>query len=67
MEGNTLLRSKQYNTNISTEIGKQIIINKLENQRDTIKQIRDVSNTEGILIIDESINKLIKINSTFMK
>ena len=60
MEGNTLLRSKQYNTNISTEIGKQIIINKLENQRDTIKQIRDVSNTEGILIIDESINKLIK-------
>lgn len=60
MEGNTLLRSKQYNTNISTEIGKQIIINKLENQRDTIKQIRDVSNTEAILIIDESINKLIK-------
>ena len=60
MEGNTLLRKKQYNTNISTEIGKQIIINKLENQRDTIKQIRDVSNTEGILIINENISKLVK-------
>ena len=60
MEGNTLLRRKQYSTEISTEIGKQIIINKMENQRDTIKQIRDINNTEGIIIINENIKKLIK-------
>lgn len=60
MEGNTLLRKKQYNTFLSTEIAKKIIINKIENQRDTIKLLRDVSNTEGIMILNNSIEKLIK-------
>ena len=60
MEGNTLLRKKQYNTSNSIDIAKQIIINKIENQRDTIKLLRDVNNTEGIMILNENINKLIK-------
>lgn len=60
MEGNTLLRKKQYSLENGNEIGKQIIINKIENQRDTLKKIRDVSNAEGILILDKNINTLIK-------
>lgn len=60
MEGNTLLRKKQYTTDISEKIAKQIIINKIENQRDTIKLLRDVSNTEGIMILNNNIEKLLK-------
>ena len=60
MEGNTLLRKKQYNTNNSVQIAKQIIINKIENQRDTIKLLRDVSNIDGIMILNENINKLVQ-------
>jgi CRISPR-associated protein Cas1 len=60
MEGNTLLRKKQYNTTISTEIARQIIINKIENQRDTLKLLRDINNTEGIMILNNNIEKLIR-------
>lgn len=62
MEGNTLLRKKQYTTKSSTKIGKQIIINKIENQRDTLKKLRDINNTEGIQILNNNLVKLIKNN-----
>ena len=62
MEGNTLLRKKQYTNDNSIEIGKQIIINKIENQRDTIKKLRDISNAEGVILLDNNIAKLIKSN-----
>ncbi len=39
MEGNTLLRKKQYNYN-KLELGRIIIINKIDNQLDIIKKIR---------------------------
>ena len=41
MEGNTLLRKKQYMTQKSNEIAKAIIINKIRNQRDILKRLRD--------------------------
>lgn len=62
MEGNVLLRKKQYNTQLSSEIAKALIINKIENQRDTLKQLRKIENTEGILLLDENIQRLVKKN-----
>jgi CRISPR-associated protein Cas1 len=59
MEGNTLLRNKQYTTNLGDEIAKKIIINKIENQRDTIKLKRNIEDTEGIMILNKSIEKLV--------
>ncbi len=67
MEGNTLLRKKQYTNDNSIEIGKQIIINKIENQRDTIKKLRDISNAEGVILLDNNIAKLIKSNADINK
>lgn len=58
MEGNTLLRKKQYNNKNYDEIGKQIIINKIENQRDMLKKIRNPENAEGISILNNNIEKL---------
>lgn len=59
MEGNTLLRKKQYETQKSNEIAKAIIINKVRNQRDTLKKLRDVTVADGIMNLDVQINKLI--------
>lgn len=60
MEGNTLLRERQYTASNSTEIAKQIIINKIENQRDTMKKLRNPEVLDGILNLDMAIEKLIK-------
>jgi len=54
MEGNTLLRKKQYETQKSNEIAKAIIINKIQNQRDTLKKMRDKT-----IIDDIQINNLL--------
>lgn len=43
LEGNTLLRSKQYNTDRSLEIAKSIIANKIINQRYFLSMIRNKS------------------------
>lgn len=64
MEGNTLLRIRQYETNKSTEIAKHIIINKLENQRDILKKIRKTDVLDGIMNLNVQIEKLIKNNYT---
>lgn len=60
MEGNTLLRKKQYMTDKSNIIAKQIIVNKIENQRDILKKIRNVEMLDGILNLDIELEKLIK-------
>ena len=59
MEGNTLLRKKQYETQKSNEIAKAIIINKVKNQRDTLKKLRDKTVVDGIINLDVQIDKLI--------
>lgn len=41
MEGNTLLREKQYNNKFQEEIGKKIIINKIRNQKEILSKIRN--------------------------
>lgn len=59
MEGNTLLRKKQYLCECSIDIAKRIIINKIENQRDTIKKLRNKALSDGIINLDVQINKLV--------
>lgn len=58
MEGNTLLRKKQYMTDKGNEIAKQIIINKIENQRSILVNLRSKQVRDGIEKLDEQINKL---------
>lgn len=64
MEGNTLLRKKQYQTMQGVNIAKNIIINKIENQRDILKKLRNVEMLDGILNLDIEIEKLIKNDYT---
>lgn len=60
MEGNTLLRKKQYTTEKGIKIAKQLVINKIENQRDMLKKIRKVEILDGILNLNIELEKLIK-------
>lgn len=62
MEGNTLLRKKQYETQKSNEIAKAIIINKIRNQRDILKKLRDTTIADGIINLDIQIDKLVRTN-----
>lgn len=59
-EGNTLLREKQYTTSMSNKISKEIIINKISNQRDMLKKLRDTSIVDGIMNLDIVIDKLVR-------
>lgn len=58
LEGNTLLRKKQYTTTKETEIATQIIINKIENQKSILKKLRNKENNEGIKLLDSNIERL---------
>jgi len=60
LDGNTLLHKKQYATDIATEteIARNIIINKIENQRDMLKKLREPAFAEGIDNLNEVIAKL---------
>lgn len=58
LEGNTLLRKKQYTTQNSLCIAKYLVMNKIENQKDTIKKLRDKNSQEGIKILEKSIETL---------
>ena len=58
MEGNTLLRAKQYTTNKVNEIAKAIIINKIENQRNALIKTRKVEYIDAIKILNGKIEKL---------
>lgn len=64
MEGNTLLRKKQYTTIKSNEIAKRIVINKIENERDVLKKLRDPTVADGIANLDIQIDKLVKNDYT---
>lgn len=66
MEGNTMLRKKQYEYS-SLELGKKIILNKIDNQKETIKKIRTQSpeRKNAINDINSIYNKLYKaVNPT---
>lgn len=58
LEGNTLLREKQYINSNSNEIARKIIINKIENQRENLLKI--YRNNEKVTLLSESINILEK-------
>lgn len=58
LEGNTLLRRKQYITDKEIEIANQIIINKIQNQKDILKKLRDKDVQDGIENLEENIERL---------
>lgn len=58
LEGNFLLHEKQYTTTQSTEIAKQLIINKITNQKDFLKKLRNKELKDSIKKLDETIDKL---------
>lgn len=58
LEGNTLLRKKQYTTQNSLNIAKYLIMNKIENQKDTVKKLRDKNSQEGIKLLEKSLETL---------
>lgn len=58
LEGNTLLRKKQYTNNNSINIAKNLIINKIENQKQIIKKLRDKNSIEGIKLLDKTLEIL---------
>ena len=58
LEGNTLLRKKQYLSKRTDEIAKAIIINKIENQKNFLKKMRDKTINDGISILNEYVEKL---------
>ncbi len=60
LEGNFLLHEKQYCTNLSNDIAKRIILNKIINQRDFLKKLRKKELKEGIAKLNETIEKLEK-------
>ncbi len=57
-EGNFLLREKQYKCDTKNEIANRIIYNKIINQIECLKKLRDTSNKEGILILEDNLKKL---------
>ena len=57
-EGNTILRAKQYTTDRSVEIANKLIICKIENQKNTLKKLRDKNFKEGIKKLKDVIKKL---------
>lgn len=60
MDGNTLLREKQYTCTNADDIAKKIIINKIVNQRETILKIRasSESRTETLELLKKYIKQL---------
>lgn len=58
LEGNTLLRKKQYTSSLGNDISKEIIINKIINQKYILEKLRDKSMISGIEKLDECIKKL---------
>lgn len=58
LEGNFILHEKQYTTTKSNEIAKQLIINKITNQKDFLKKLRNKELKDSIKKLDETIDKL---------
>lgn len=60
LEGNTLLRRKQYTNINGDEIAKQIIMNKVLNQCSVLKKMRDKDVKDGIEILENNLEELKK-------
>jgi CRISPR-associated protein Cas1 len=58
MEGNTLLRTKQYNHATADTIGKYIIMNKIENQNLVLAMLRDSEIKDDIDLLKKYLEKL---------
>jgi CRISPR-associated protein Cas1 len=56
-EGNTLLRQKQYSTPYSLAIAQSIISNKIENQVEMLKKLRE-KDSEGISILKRNLTQV---------
>lgn len=63
-EGNFLLREKQYNCAMKNQIANRIVYNKILNEIECLKKLRDTSNNEGINILKENLEKLNNIDLT---
>ncbi|MGI6325091.1 MAG: type V CRISPR-associated endonuclease Cas1 [Bacilli bacterium] len=57
-EGNFLLREKQYKCEIKNQIANRIVYNKILNEIECLKKLRDTTNNEGINILKENLEKL---------
>jgi len=62
MEGNTLLRIKQYTNQNGNEIGRKIIINKIENQGHILNVLRDANAKVDVVELQKYIDKLETVN-----
>lgn len=58
LEGNTLLIKNQYSKTNELEIAKQIVINKIKNQKNTLRHIRDASIKDGIEKLESILERL---------
>lgn len=58
LAGNTLLRQKQYEAANSIEIAKNIVINKIRNQCEILKRLRNKDTVESISYLNSVIEKL---------
>jgi CRISPR-associated protein Cas1 len=58
IEGNTILRYKQYTTTNSNEIAQAIIINKINSQKKILQKTRDSNTKDGITILNNELEKL---------
>lgn len=65
LEGNTILRKKQYTNTNGDEIAKQIIINKIENQCFMLKKLRDKRVKDGIEILTKTIKELKEVTKDY--
>ncbi len=58
LEGNTILRKKQYTTTKSVAIANRIIINKIRNQREILKRLRNKDIAEAVDNLNVAITRL---------
>jgi CRISP-associated protein Cas1 len=61
-EGNFLLREKQYNYKTKGKIANRIVYNKIYNEIECLKKLRDKTNNDGIEILKEYLLKLDNYN-----
>ncbi len=62
LTGNTLLRKKQYETEKSIAISNKIVMNKIQNQCEILKRLRNKDTKESIENLNTAISKLQKLH-----
>lgn len=58
LEGNTILRKKQYTTTKGSAIANKIIINKIRNQQEVLKRLRNKDTAEAVDNLNDAIARL---------